>query len=68
MPTIYRVKEDAMIQSDEFEKLIRDLNEKDIMPILACTELSCLKFLDSSLHYIDAMDVLTKKSIEKSME
>lgn len=68
MQTIYRVKEDAMIQSDEFEKLIRDLNEKDIMPILACTELSCLKFLDSSLHYIDAMDVLTNKSIEKSME
>lgn len=68
MQTIYRVKEDALIQSDEFEKLIKNLNEKDIMPILACTELSCLNFSESSLHYIDAMDVLTKKCIELSIE
>lgn len=69
MKTIYNVKENSLIQSSEFEKLIKALNEKDIVPILACTELSCLSFLDiTSLHYIDAMDVLTKKSIELSME
>ena len=68
METIYKVKEDALTQSDEFENFVEKLNMNDIMPILACTELSCLKFSNPNLHYIDAMDILTNKSIEKSIE
>ncbi|MDO5018238.1 MAG: amino acid racemase [Lagierella massiliensis] len=68
MDTIYIVKEKSIVNSSDFENLIRKLNSIQIIPILACTELSCLEFQDDKLHYIDAMNVLMMKAIEKSIE
>lgn len=68
MDTIYNVKEKSIIQSKDLEEMILTLNNHKVMPILACTELSCLEFNNKDLKYIDAMDILTSKAIEKSIE
>ncbi|WP_300410656.1 amino acid racemase [Lagierella sp.] len=68
MDTIYNVKEKSILQSKDFEDMIVKLNQNKIIPILACTELSCLEFSNPNLQFIDAMDILTSRAIEESLE
>lgn len=67
MNTIYSVKEDMVLESEKFNKLLERLSKENVMSILACTELSCLTLPEELKdYYIDAMDILVNKSIEYS--
>lgn len=64
MDTIYNMKENKVIFSQEFNQLIDWFIYKNIKVILACTELSSLE-IPTGLkeHTLDAMDVLMKESV-----
>ncbi|MDL2310445.1 amino acid racemase [Peptostreptococcaceae bacterium OttesenSCG-928-C18] len=65
--TIHNVKENMVLESEDFNKLLKKLGKIKVFPILACTELSCLNVPEElKNYYIDAMDVLVNKSIEYS--
>lgn len=65
--TIYNVKEKMILYSESFNELISQLSKKDIISIIACTELSIVEILkELNSYYIDAMDILVRKSIEYS--
>ncbi|MBW5448873.1 amino acid racemase [Cohnella sp. CFH 77786] len=69
MDMIYDVKKGVDVGSEALEALVRSLVEREGCQcvILACTELSCIKPNEHILQYcVDAMDVLVRKSIERS--
>lgn len=67
MKTIYDVKDYMILESEDFNKIIKYYKDNDIIVVLACTELSCLNIpKELKENTVDAMDILVKKSIEYS--
>lgn len=59
---IHSVKENQMVDRSPFDQILQKYLQERILPVLACTELSCLNL---SSDHLDAMDVLVRRTIEK---